>query len=137
MSQPLAPGIASPDAFADECHYFALALLPLSGGGLAYVCNRGRDGDPVPGHVVVTLAPGVHADASGIWAEDDLLAAWGAAEVVPVARDEVVRDLGGRLSRWARTRVAAADAAIGRADAFLEACALARDDEPSRAPAPR
>ncbi len=138
MSHPVAPGIPRSERFADECHYFALALRTQAGGRLAYVGNRGRDGEMVPGHVVVTLAPGLHADADGIWAEPDLLAAWGAREVATVTRREVVRDLGGRLSPHARERIEAATAALARAPAFREACALAHTGglPPGPSPAP-
>lgn len=121
MPASLHPGIARADDFADECHYFALALQARAGGTLAYVGRRGRDGGLAVGHVVVTLGEGVHADAEGIWREDELLAAWRADAVEPTDPDAVARDLGRKgLSAFARGRVAAADRAIAGDAAYLE-----------------
>ncbi len=122
MPATINPGIARPEDFADECHYFALALQARAGGTLGYVGKRGRDGGLVAGHVVVTLSDGVHADAEGIWDEEALLSAWGADAVEPTDAASVAEDLGGRkLSRWARSRVAAADRALSANPGYMAA----------------
>jgi len=120
MGEPLSRAIAGAGSFADQCHYFALALHDLTGMPLAYVGNRGRDGELLVGHVAVRVAPGVVADADGAWEEHELLSMFGASEAADASRRDVVGSLGGRLSAYARGRVSEAGRLLASDPGYVE-----------------
>lgn len=113
--QPQEPGLVDPDEVANyvdgECHYLALAVHRLTGLAPVYIASRSPSGSLCVGHVAITLSDDIVADAEGVWRVPDLLAHWGATDIVPTSPEGILVELydGETVSDYVLERIARAE----------------------------